>query len=73
MKGQRIGAGFGKRLKVPLRVLDHEMDIEWQIGELPQRANNRKPETNIGDKDPIHHIHMQCRDTRLLKASDFVA
>ena len=41
-----------------VRVLNHQMAIERQIGHFAQRRNHGRTHRNVGHEMPIHHIHM---------------
>ena len=35
------------------------MDIQKHVGGLPQGLDHRHPDADVGDKHPVHHIHME--------------
>ena len=46
-----------------VRIFDHQMAIERQLGRLPQRLHQRRPHGEVGDKVAVHNIHMDDRAT----------
>jgi hypothetical protein len=57
-----IRARLGKCRNELVRILDHQMAIQRQIGHAPQRLYDWRPDSEIRDEMPIHNVHMD--DTR---------
>jgi hypothetical protein len=43
---------------MPLRLFDHQMDIQGQSGNTPNRLYHQRPHGNVGDEMAIHYIDM---------------
>ncbi len=57
-----IDSGFGECRNELVRILDHQVAIQRQIGHLAQRFYNRRPDRKIGNEVAVHDIDMD--DTR---------
>jgi len=55
---QVVGPRFGKSFKQVLRVLDHQMHIQWQFRCPAAGFNDERPHRQVWDKMPIHNIDM---------------
>jgi len=55
-----------------VRILDHEVTVEGQVGRLAQRLHQRRPHGQIGDKVAVHNIHMDNRATACCGVADLV-
>ena len=51
---------------VPIRVFDHEMSFDQQIGVRTKRFDHHRSHRDVGDEMPVHHIDMNT-----LGAGDF--
>ena len=40
------------------------MHVERQLGNPPDRLDNRHANTEVRDKMAVHHVEMQCRHAR---------
>ena len=58
VNGNPIGAGRREVGNEQVRVFDHQVAIEGQIGNFAQRLHKRRSHGEIGDKMPVHDIHM---------------
>ena len=52
--GSRLGEG-GDEL---VRILDHQVAVERQIGNGPDRFDDRRAEGDVGDEMAVHHVHV---------------
>ena len=53
-----IGARLGEGFEIGIAGLDHQVAVERLVGERPQRRDDRRPESDVGDEMPIHHVEM---------------
>ena len=73
MHSEAVGTGRGEGLKVAPGILDHEVDVEGE-GRAPAAGlHHQRPESDIGDETPIHHIYMEEIGTGLLSLSDLLS
>ena len=50
---------LGISLQVTLRLHDHEVDIEGQVRDLSERADEHRPESNWRHEAAIHHVKVE--------------
>jgi len=53
-----VRTGISKRWNVIIRVLDHQVTIEREFGGLAERPHQLRAEGDVGDKMPVHHVHV---------------
>jgi hypothetical protein len=53
-----------------IRMLDHEMDVEWKLGVLSHGRDDSWPERNIIDEVAVHDVEMQPIGAGLFGAMD---
>ena len=53
-----VGPGLGKLRNELVRILDHQVAIERQIGRFAQRLHQRRAHGEIGHKMAVHDVHM---------------
>ena len=58
---ERIGPRLAKCFHVVGRVRDHQMHVQRQIGDPPDRLNDRNPDADVGHEMAVHHVQMQAR------------
>ena len=58
VNGDNVCPGTGELLDLPLRPLDHEVDIEGQARPGAKGLHNRGADGYLGDEMPIHDIDM---------------
>ena len=56
-----VGPRVRERRNVFARILNHQVAIERQLGGSAQRLHHRRPQRDIRDKMPVHHIHVDNR------------
>ena len=59
VESEHAGARVGELAEVALGMLHHEVDVDGQVGEPAQRADQRRAERQIGHEVPVHHVHVQ--------------
>ena len=72
MNRNYIGAGTGKIFDICVGVVNHQMHIERQVSCFPYGLNNHWPNSDIGDKMSVHHIHMDPVCARLFNLFHFI-
>ena len=58
MDGNSMGTGVGEGRDEFVRPFNHKMTIEWYVGDLAQRSDDRRPDCEIGDEVTIHDVHV---------------
>ena len=53
-----VDSGFGKCGNEVVRILNHQVAVQRQLGNLPQRLHHRRPDREVGNEVPIHNIDM---------------
>ena len=53
-----VRARLGKRWNVRVGLLDHQVAVERQFRDRPNGLHHRRTERDVGDKVPVHHIHV---------------
>ncbi len=48
-----------KALEITIRILNHEVSIENEIGMTADRADQRGPKRDIRNKMTVHHVEME--------------
>ncbi len=71
MNGCEIRSRLLERLEVVIGIQCHQVAIEREIRDLPQRSDHRHPERHVGDEVAVHNIDMQQVDI-LFDPLDFV-
>ena len=62
-----------ERGNVQVRILNHQVAIERQLGRLAQRLHQLRPQSDVGDKMPVHHIHMNDGAAALRRPRNLLA
>lgn len=50
------------------RLLNHEVRIQWEVRDLANRRNDRRPDRHVRDKMSIHDIEVKQVSAPLLDA-----
>ena len=58
MNGQPVRAGFDEFLGVADGAVDHQMYVQRQGSDRPQRFHHRNADGDVGDENSVHHIYM---------------
>ena len=59
MNRDLIGSRLNEVRGVMVRVGDHQMNVQLHLGHLAERFHNGRPQSDIRDKMPVHHIHVE--------------
>jgi len=59
MHRHKIRARAHKSFDIGLGVLNHQMHMDGQVYQRPQRRDDQRPDGDVGDKVTVHHVHMQ--------------
>ena len=62
VNGDAVRASLDKQWSKAVGVRDHQMHVQSQPRELPQRGHNRGTDTQVWHEMPVHHVAMQRRD-----------
>ena len=73
MDGDRIGARLDENLDVLLRLADHQVRVERQLGDLAHRFENRHAHRKIRHEVAVHHIEVEQVGARTLDRANLVA
>ena len=68
-----VGAGIDENRRVFVRVFDHQVKIESQIGDLADALDHRRTKGQIRHEMPVHHIHMEHRHSRDFDSMNLVS
>ena len=58
MAGDDVAPGIAELLRIPLRAVDHQVDIQRQRRHRADGLHHRDADGDIGDEQAVHHIHM---------------
>ena len=56
VEGHRAGTCFGVRRCPAVRVLDHQVRVQRQVGRLREALEDRQPEGQVGHEVVVHHV-----------------
>ena len=73
VEGDHVGAGLCKCVRIPERVGDHQVDVEWEGGRLSDGGQDRDAEGDVGDKDPVHYVKVDHVGAGVLHARQLAA
>jgi hypothetical protein len=59
MEGEDIHPEVGILADVVLRLDDHQVHVQYRVGELPQCPDERCAEGQVRDKAAVHHVDVQ--------------
>ena len=66
---QVIASGLDEIVHIPVRVFDHQVDVQGHGGHPPGRLNDDGPDRYVRHEMPVHHVHVDpvcaCRFDRL--------
>ncbi len=54
-----VGTGVGERREQDLRVVDHEVAVEEQVGVLAQRLDHRRADGEVRHVMPVHAVDVK--------------
>ena len=69
--GDPIGAGLCELGDEVDGIVDHQVTVERQVGDLTQRLDHRRPHGEVGDKVAVHDVDMDNRAATALGGLDF--
>ena len=73
MDDDPVGAGLGERLEVRVDRRDHQVRVETFCAVWPDRADELRPETDVGDEMPVHHVQMDPVGPGRVDGADLLA
>ena len=56
MHGDTVGASLDERLEITIRVLDHQVHVERQPGDLADGLDDRRANGDVGHEVPVHDV-----------------
>jgi len=59
VEDEEISAGLDEGVGVPLRPLDHEMNLEGELRPAPHRLDDRNPQGQVGHEQPVHDVDVE--------------
>jgi hypothetical protein len=62
-----IGAGLDERPRIAVRLLDHEVHLDGQAGDAPNRLHRINAQREIRDEMAVHHVDVEGIDLRRLQ------
>ena len=68
--GEDVGPRLREVVEVPLRLRDHQVDIEGRGGRFPDRRHDRRADGDVGDEPAVHHVDVEQVGARLLHRPD---
>ena len=66
----QIGPRLAERLDEAVRVGDHQVHVQSQIGDPPDRLDDRDPDAQVGYEVAVHHVQVEHPGARLLQPTD---
>src|SRR6185295_1186105 len=76
VEGDRVGAGAGELLDVPLRALDHQVDVDRAAGVVDlvgDRARHQRADRDRRHEVPVHHVDVDQARARVHHLGDLFA
>ena len=70
VEGDRVRPGVQKPADVARGLGDHQVDVEWQLGEPPERRHDVRPERDVRYEVAVHDVEMEAIDARPLQFSN---
>ena len=67
-----VGPGVGKRGDELVGILDHQVAIERQVGDLAQAFHHRRPDGDVGHKMAVHDVDVDDRAAAALGRGNLV-
>src|SRR5581483_6855894 len=68
-----VRPGFDKDRRIAVRIGNHQMYVELELGDLPYRLHHWRPESQVRHEMSVHHIDVQDACARLFDSRDFLA
>src|SRR5579864_8106800 len=68
-----VDSGVGKCWNEFVRILNHQVAVQRQLGYLPQRLHHRRPDREVRDEVPIHDIDMNDAGSALARGDHLLA
>ena len=68
--GHKVSTCLDKLLHVPDGAVDHQMNIQRQIGNLTDGGNHRNADGDIGNKNAVHHVNMDKVCAEVTQSTD---
>src|ERR1035437_1697450 len=72
LDGVQIGASLGEGGDEGVGVLDHQVTVEGQLGDRPQRLDHGRAEGDVGDEVAVHDVDMDDGAAAALSRGYFI-
>src|SRR5438874_2366569 len=72
MNGDHIGAGIDKCGNVPVRIGNHQVNVQWEPRYFPDGFQDYRANGDIGYEMTVHHIDMQQLSTCVFDLADVI-
>ena len=69
---QGVGAGLRKSVDVAIGIDDHEVDVHGELRGGAHHLHDARPERQVRDELPIHHVHVNQVGARRFCRAHFV-
>ena len=73
MDDDRVAAGLGERLDIPLGLDDHKMRLDRQLSNSPHRLSDRQTKADVRHKHAVHHVEMDTIGAAALDSLNLLA
>ena len=64
MDADEAGAGFGERLDVMLRLVEHQVHVEEELGGPAERRDRARAEGEVRHEMPVHDVEVDPRQAQ---------
>lgn len=68
-----VGARRDEHGRIPVRILDHQVDIQRQPRDAPHRFHHRNANREVGGEMTVHHVQVEHRHSALFHLRDLFA
>jgi VWFA-related protein len=72
MNAHQVGSRFGEVLDERVRIFDHHVAVERQLGHGPKRLDHRRSEGDVGDEVAVHDIDVEDGGSAAFGRGDLV-
>ncbi len=68
-----VGSGFPECFQVPVRLLDHQMNVQGEGRDPMNRLDHGRSDGQIGNEVAVHHIQVNKARPGILHAPDLLS
>ncbi len=73
VNGHHRSAGRRERVEIPIRIGDHQMDVERHLRDPLDRPDDRRPDRDVRHEVTVHDVHVNEIRAAALDGGDRVA